>query len=409
MALLNADQLDTSPLEYTIKGVVPRLGTGFVHGASYTGKSLATLEMALAVANGTPWLGHETIQGCVAVALGEGVPGYGIRIKARLARQERDDRESGADPATIAPYTSERLFIMNTPFTLPLSQQNEPTDELRRAIGQLKVLPDLELLILDAFSDFGTLSISNDASANRYMLGLKYLVRELNCVVLVVAHNTADDKKMLGAERLFNASDFVLSVKLDDTAPEELKTATISCRKQKDGGEFEPISYRIHPLKWDELDNNGELVEVNTATVRLNTGENGGLRLPGVPRMPQPLPNVRDVPPRRKRSGVLSGNSAYVAGSAGLAADANASVAPELVKRLLASACPPADDDDFVSCGAVAGTTCVQPGVRQLTPELAAHPARMAVAVSAGRATLDEVLAVVNGPEPEAAPHVPKF
>lgn len=405
MALLNADQLDTSPLEFTVDGIVPRLGVGFIHGASYTGKSLATLEAALAVANGTPWLGHDTIQGCVAVALGEGVPGYGIRIKARLARQERDDRESGADPATIMPYTSERLFIMNQPFTLPLSQQNEPTDELRRAIGQLKVLPDLELLILDAFSDFGTLSISNDASANRYMLGLKHLVRELNCVVLVVAHNTADDKKMLGAERLFNASDFVLSVKLDDTAPEELKTATISCRKQKDGGEFEPISYRIHPLKWDELDNNGEIVEVNTATVRLNTGESGGLRLPGVPRMPQPLPTVRDVPPRRKRSGVRS-NGQVPKGTPA------ASVPAELVSRLLASACPAAGDDDFVSCGAAAGDTCIRRAgevIRQLTPELAAHPSRMAVAVSAGRATLDEVLAVVNGPEPEAAPHVPKF
>ena len=398
MALLNADQLNTSPIEYTVGGVVPRIGGGFFHGASYTGKSLAALEMALAVANGTPWLGHETIQGCVAVALGEGQQGYGIRVKARLARQERDDRESGADPATIAPYTSERLFVMDQAFTLPLSPQEEPTESMRRAIGQLSILPDLELVILDALSDFGGLSISNDTAANRYMLGLKYLVRELDCAVLVIAHNTADDKKMLGAGRLYNAADFVLSVKADDTAPEELKTATITCAKQKDGEEFTPISYRIHPLEWPELVD-GEEVTVRTATVRLNTGEAGGLRLPGVPRMPQPLPTVRDVPPRRKRSGVRAQVQQQ---------NTAEPVAMELVKRLLGSPCPD-NGPDLLGCSAPPGMGCTGPGVRQLTPELAAHPSRLATAVDAGRATLDEVLDVVNRPEPAAAPPVFTF
>lgn len=403
MALLNADALDTSPLEFTISGVVPRIGAGFLHGASYTGKSLAALEMALAVANGMPFFGRPTIQGCVAVALGEGVPGYGIRIKARLAREARDTEDQ--DPDTRQPYNSERLFIMDTAFNLPFTAQREPDDDLRRAIGQLKILPDLELLILDALSDFGGLSISNDASANRYMLGLKHLVRELDCAVLVIAHNTANDRKMLGAERLFNAADFMLSVKADDTAPEELKSATITCKKQKDGGEFEPISYRIHPLSWTERVGD-EDIEVKTATVRLNTGEQGGLRLPGGgrPRMPTALPKVKDVPPRRKRSGIRSFLSS--AGENDPAADA--SVPMELVKRLLASSCPEGEKD-LVGCGATAGETCTGEGVRQLTPKLAAHPSRMAVAVAAGRATMDEVLNVVNGPEPGPAEPVLSF
>lgn len=316
-SLMNADMLDTSPPEWTVDGIIPRVGYGIMHGPSYSGKSLvADNELALAICNGAPFFGAATVTGCVAVALGEGLYDAGVRLQGRLSRQARDDAETATEENPAPPYTSERLFIMDTPFTIPVSAHGEPTDSLSHAIAQLRIIPDLEMVVIDALSDFsGGLSISNDSSANRLVLGLKMLVRELDCVVMVVHHNTADGKKMIGAQRLFNAADFVIGITPDDTSPGEPKTATMTCRKSKYGPEFEPIGYMIEPLQWETEAEDGELVTVVSATVRHQADEQASgataLRLPGSDR-PAPtreLPTVADVPRIRKRHGVRSGRN----------------------------------------------------------------------------------------------------
>jgi hypothetical protein len=331
--LLNADMLDDSPPEWTVDGVIPRIGYGIIRGPSYSGKSLvADTELGLAIANGTPFFGKETVHGCSVIAFGEGLYDAGLRLRARLARQQRDnellagqaggtDEERAARLAEMPSYTDERVFIIDGPFAIPVTQQGEPSESMRHVLAQLRVIPDLELIVIDALSDFsGGLSISNDTSANRYVLGLKMLVRELDCVVLVVAHNTADDKKMLGAQRFYNAADFELCVTPDDNAPGDLKTATITCGKSKYGPEFEPLSYQIEPCEWEtalenadaDADAEPETVTVKSATVRFQMdaqaiGSNA-LRLPGNGRAPsRELPEIRDAARPRKRAGVRGG------------------------------------------------------------------------------------------------------
>lgn len=87
MTLISANDLDTSPVQYLDAGnVIPRIGTGFMWGPSTAGKSLVALDLALAVANGTPWLGRKiNYPGHVAYCLGEGLSGFGVRTQARLA------------------------------------------------------------------------------------------------------------------------------------------------------------------------------------------------------------------------------------------------------------------------------------------------------------------------------------
>ena len=323
MALINACQLDTSPPEWTVDKIIPRVGLGILHGPSYWGKSLvADNELALAVGNGTRFFGQPTVQGNVVVALGEGLYDAGQRLEGRLARQQQDnalllaaitdDTEREAARAALPDFTSERIIIETQPFAVPVKPDGSPSDSLAHTIARLRVIPDLELIILDAMSDFsGGLSISNDTSANRFVLGLKMLVSELNCVVLVVGHNTSDGKKMLGAQRLYNASDFVIEVVPDDTLPTELKSATLVSRKSKYGPEFEPVSYFIEPLMWTTETEDGPVI-VTSATVRQQGGETasltGGLRLPGNgPAEHRELPQVSTVPRPRKRSGIRSG------------------------------------------------------------------------------------------------------
>jgi AAA domain len=336
MALINADDLDISPPDWLVKDLIPRVGLGIVHGPSTFGKSLVTdNELGLAVANGTPFFDRDVVRGTVAVALGEGLYDAGVRKQARLARQAADDavamaaaRSAGGDAAaqalaaTLPAYTDDAMFVLTEPFPVPVSRTGEPTAALAAALAALRQLPDLELVILDALSDFsGGLSISNDASANRFVLGLKRMVKELDCCVLAVHHNTADGKKMIGAQRLFNAADFVIEVVPEsDPVPGEPKTATLTCRKNKYGPAFEPMTYVIEPCEWDQpaTDEEGNPVpgepptRVRSATVRLRADDGssvgGGLRMPGQNGQGRPAPQVPDlrtVEQPRKRNGVL--------------------------------------------------------------------------------------------------------
>jgi hypothetical protein len=323
MPLVRADELDTSPPEYLIEGLIPFIGTGFIWGESRWGKSLLTNgEMALAIANGTDFFGRDTVQGSVAVCLGEGLYDAGIRKTARLAREQSDraaiaeqiDRNLGAGAGVDwlerqTPYTDDNLYYMTEPFVLPLDNGGTPTRTFTSALDSLRRIPNLSLVILDALSDFTpSLSISNDASANRIVQGMKLMARELDCVVLAVAHPTRDGGRMLGAGRLFNSSDFVIKIEPEhgasSTSP--FRSATVSCEKNKYGKPFEPFGYEIVPCSWEDQDIDldghptGTATLVQTATVRSLEDYDSE----PAPRPKQPLPNLiipkaTDITPKR--------------------------------------------------------------------------------------------------------------
>src|SRR5215467_356582 len=108
MPLVNADDLDTSPPEFLVEGMIPLTGTGFIWGESRWGKSLLINgELALAIANGTKFFGKRTVQGSVAICLGEGLYDAGVRKQARLAR-EADDRVKIATSLVSEGYTEDQ-------------------------------------------------------------------------------------------------------------------------------------------------------------------------------------------------------------------------------------------------------------------------------------------------------------
>lgn len=265
--IIDSDQLNTSPPEWLVDGMIPRVGTGFWYGPRWTGKSLAIdVELALAVANGTEFFDRKTVKGNVIVGLGEGASDAGVRKDARLAREDRD-RDARAEKIaleqdwdvaeewlrSLPAYNGDNLKHQLGPFALPVMRsegEGEVTRSMRAFITQAKRYRP-ELVILDSLSDFtGGLSISNDTSANRVMLGLKTLSQELNCFVLAVAHPTERGDKMLGAGRLGNAADFVARSSPEGRDGEGRMISTVSCEKNKFGDLFEPFSYIIEPFAW---------------------------------------------------------------------------------------------------------------------------------------------------------------
>ena len=259
MTLIDAEQLNTSPLVYTVAEILPENGAGFFWGPSGSGKTFTILDLALAIANGQPWLGRATLPGTVAYAAGEGGGGLGIRIKARVLRQAEDDAKAlAANPAAILPkYDSSHLKVTTVPFPMHFTGAGRPNDDLDKAMRELRLLnapgpdddpetwPYLRLVILDALENFaGQLSVSSRSSANRIIATMQWMAAELQCCVLAVAHPVGKgaEQKMVGSDRLFAAADFVIRYAPDDVAaPGALATATISCEKSKDDVKFAPF------------------------------------------------------------------------------------------------------------------------------------------------------------------------
>lgn len=269
MPLIRSDDLDTSPMEALAGDIIPRTGTGYVWGPPGSLKSFAFgIDLGLAVANGAQFFGRSCRQGPVVYCAGEGLPGIGVRKQARLIRQERDDtlmignaaRDLGDDAArammaALPAYTGDDFFVNTDPFDVRLTHAGEISASMAAAIADILALGAVpELVILDAAGDFsGGASLANDSHANRFAAGLRVLATALNTCVLVIAHPTANNAKMLGAGRLVAAADFVIQIEPDAvSAPGAMTTASVISRKAKDGRPFETFGFGAELIRWDE-------------------------------------------------------------------------------------------------------------------------------------------------------------
>ena len=356
--IIPSRQLDRSPARWTVgdnsgatAGIIPEMGVGWGWGPRTVGKSLVLgVELGLAIANGTPWFGHPATKGKVVYCAGEGVYDLGIRIEARLAREERDRtlaiakiaQESGDEAArqyaaSLPPFTDDNLYIIPKTFVVPLiSPSMTQTDSLRNVITEIQRLntpgeddidPEtgrvkdsflwVQLVILDPAAKFAGRSQSNDNSANLIMSGLAELSAAVNSFVLVIAHPTEKGDKMLGAGALLNLADTDIEIRKDEvSAPGAPQTASIISHKSKYSALFPTIGYQVEPCEWDqpELGDDGQpdgkMVRVRSATVRMLEGQADSRPAQAGPAQEKteprkPLPEIRDVEkPSRRRTGI---------------------------------------------------------------------------------------------------------
>jgi len=458
MTLLRADQLDTSPPEYVVEGMLPDFGVGFGYGGSYTGKSLTLgVELVLAIANGVPFFGHEAVQGSAAWCLGEGQADAGVRIKARLIREQHDRsvqaaeiaRLQGQDAAdawlaALPPYTDDRMRIRTTAFQVPFTSQNEPSEELRKAADELGLIDDLRLIVLDTARRHSSLSLSNGTTSNRFMMGMSWLAAQLQCTVMAVGHPVAKGHGEVGlpGDTLFGSSDFVWRIQAGEDSTSEAPNAMIIAEKVKSGPLFPPLAYELERIQWRQPPTDPEtgedilgvpLVTVRSATVRQRADEQqltAASLEPAPARLRKPLPEAEPVPPSRprRRTGIKPQppfRAVHLApavpetppATVPVPVQAASPVAPvpaatpvpdpdtaeraALVAALISVPCPAG------GCHAEPGASCAPGGsgidyVRLgKMPLTVAHIDRIGVAVAKGKASLDDVLAQFDStPEP---------
>lgn len=223
--LLGLDQLRevSHSMTWLIKHIVPAESMGLVFGASGTFKSFITLDCALHVAHGLPWMGRRTKQGSVLYIAGEGGSGLWPRIVAwHRARR--------------IPWEKVPLFIV--PMAVNLSSDAWRVVEAAQARG---VTPSM--VVVDTLSQTyaGEENSANEMAAYLRELGTRF--KQLwHCAVLLVhhtGHNTTERPR--GSSAIQANTDFLFGVCRD----EKEMLATFSCVHRKDGDPFDDATFSL--------------------------------------------------------------------------------------------------------------------------------------------------------------------
>src|SRR5262245_19107112 len=77
--------LNMPPPTWLVDGIIPNGAMVAEYGQPETKKSFVAIDIALSVATGLPWLGHETERGYVVYISAEGGAGIGKRARVWLA------------------------------------------------------------------------------------------------------------------------------------------------------------------------------------------------------------------------------------------------------------------------------------------------------------------------------------
>lgn len=226
MPLLSPSQLrdHAHSVNWLIKNIIPSDSVGMVFGASQAFKSFVTLDAALHVARGLPWLGRRTKQGPVIYIAAEGGSGIWKRIEAwHKARR--------------------LIFDDSVPLrVLPLAVDLR-TDAWRvvEAVQVLGIHP--AMVVVDTVSQTysGEENSASDMAGYLRELGTRF--RALwNCAVALIHHaGHSNTERPRGSSAILANLDWAHGVFRD----EKEMLATLMCAKQKDGEPFQDMTFAL--------------------------------------------------------------------------------------------------------------------------------------------------------------------
>jgi hypothetical protein len=202
-----------------------------VYGASGSGKSFLAVDMGLAIARGTPFLGKATRKGAVLYQAGEGGKGLVKRLKAY--RQEH--AVAGDVPFVLLP---EAVNLFSDPDAL------ETFVEECVAWKNALVTP-LALIVIDTFSTASTGANENASEDMGRMLAAGKRIQNATGAGLMWVHhkNAAGDRER--GHTSFRANvDSALEVIRDETTGHR----TLITRKVKDGEDGEKLGFDLQSV-----------------------------------------------------------------------------------------------------------------------------------------------------------------
>ena len=225
------DDLVIRQPEWLIDGLIEVSTLAMCFGSAGSGKSFAVLDMALCIASGTPYHGHEVQQGSVFYIAGEGLSGM-----SRRAAAWQKHHDVGKGQAQF--YLSNRAVIMSDP---------DAVDVLRAEIAALvEVAGKPRLLVIDTLArSLGGASENDGKDVNEFIVACDSIKEEYGCTVMLVHHSGHQSKERArGASQINAALDHEFRI---DAVGDNLVTLTFT--KQKEDAMPEPKAFVKLPIE----------------------------------------------------------------------------------------------------------------------------------------------------------------
>lgn len=223
--LLHGDAiLEVPPPEPLVDGVLDQSSVAVLYGAPKTGKTFLALDLALCVATGSWWKGHEVTRGHVLYLIGEGVRGFGPRVDA----WRRFNHHAGELPGIT---------------WLP-ARPNLRAPEWAHAIATLAAETNTRLVVIDTLArTFGGGDENTSKDMGAYIQSLDTIKEHTGACVLVL-HHTGKDKTAgsRGHSSLFGALDTELELANADDGIVRITTTA-----QKDQAKAQPLRFALVP------------------------------------------------------------------------------------------------------------------------------------------------------------------
>jgi hypothetical protein len=210
------------PLEWHIKGVLPKAGLAIVYGQSGSGKSFLVLDMAAAIATGSLWHGRKTNRARAVFVLAEGAGGFQNRLKAHAADHGR------------LPGIS---IIDRAPHLLDSAQCQQLSDEILQAGGT-------DIIVVDTLMASCPGADENAAKdMGRVIDYCKQIGTTCKATVILVHHSGKDESR--GA-RGWSGLRAAVDAEIEVTRVGVYHTARVS--KLKDGEDGAEFTFKLRPI-----------------------------------------------------------------------------------------------------------------------------------------------------------------
>jgi hypothetical protein len=221
--LLSAHEFaKVKPLEWLVKGVIPRAEIGTIYGASGVGKSFLSLDLMASIAVGKLWIGRKVKRGRIVYIAAEGAGGFRNRVAAYA-------KHHGIN-LTDLPI----LFLTDAPNFL---KEDDPQAiaELVNAEGQF------DLIVIDTVSAVTPGANENSSEGMGLLINhCKNLHQATNATILLIDHSGKDASQgVRGWSGKYAAMDFVIEI----TKKNDCSVAKV--RKQKDGIEGAEYAFKL--------------------------------------------------------------------------------------------------------------------------------------------------------------------
>jgi hypothetical protein len=221
-----AQYLKRKPVSWLVKRVLPHADVGAVFGESGAGKSFLVLDLIMAIATGTKWMGHDVAQGTVAYVCAEGAGGFTTRLEAYAEHYLTD--------LALIPIH----VLGDAPNFL------EKTD-IKDLVAAVRALGPVSVIVVDTLAQVTAGANENSGEdMGRALAHCKALAMATGAMVLLVAHAGKDSARGLrGWSGIKGALDVEILVERAD----DFRAATIT--KMKDGeGEGTEYPFKLETV-----------------------------------------------------------------------------------------------------------------------------------------------------------------